>query len=88
MRFALLKLYITFNSLSVMLVLFYDFRHGSLSSWVISHQASLREWTFDKDAKMYEKQSFNHSTISEDLVNVRYHDSNFEDFSFSNLVNY
>ncbi|CAL8143261.1 unnamed protein product [Orchesella dallaii] len=60
--------------------------HGAMSSWVISHQASLRDWTFDKDAKMYEKQSLNHSTISLDLVNVRYHDSSFEDFSFSNMI--
>jgi len=55
---------------------------------VISHQASLRDWTFDKDAKMLEKQSLNHSTINDPLVNVRYHDSSFEDFSFSNMVSF
>lgn len=60
--------------------------HGALSSWVVSHQASLRDWTFDKDAKMYEKLSLNHSVINEDLVNIRYHDSSFEDFSFANMV--
>ncbi|CAG7727085.1 unnamed protein product [Allacma fusca] len=59
---------------------------GALSSWALSQQATLRDWTFDNKAKFIENESFNHSNISSDLINVRYQYSQFEDVSIQNVM--
>ncbi|OXA56360.1 synaptic vesicle glycoprotein 2B isoform X2 [Folsomia candida] len=59
---------------------------GSLSSWVISHQATLRDWTFDNDAKTFDDNLINNTSMTADLINVRYRNCVFQDVTLENML--
>jgi len=53
---------------------------------VIEHQATLRDWTFDKDAKMVDGLVMNNTKILSDTINVRYRNSLFQDVVLEGMV--
>lgn len=59
---------------------------GSLSSWVISNQASLRDFTFDKDARTFDGQVIVNTSLTQDLTNIRFINCFFEGVVLENLV--
>lgn len=61
-------------------------RQGSLSSWVISHQATLRDWTFDNDAVTFDNKLISNTSMTTDLINVRYRSVVFQDVVLENMV--
>jgi hypothetical protein len=67
------------------LLLFYN-SQGALTSWVISVQASLRDWSLDKGATFNENLVLLDKNITKDFINVRYRQSIFMNLSIQNVV--